>query len=338
MGDGPGLESFRTRRALLAVAGGALVVAGRPRMARGQASGRIRRIGWLDLLDPAGDVEAALLNGLRDLGHLEGQTLVVERRKAAFRLERLAAMARGLAALEVEAIVAHGDAAILAARQATRELPIVMVASTDAVAAGHVPSLGRPGGNITGVSDAASDLAAKQMDLLKQLLPRASRIGVLRRPPEIPVDPVVGAIEAAARTLGIAVQLHAVRIRPDVERAFASLDRWRPEAVVALGSGLMWPDTSILVGELAAKHRIPLISDMIELTYFEGLMSYATSRAAQVTRAAYFVDRILRGARPADLPVEQPTQSDFLINLVAARRLGITVPPSLLARADKVIE
>lgn len=338
MGRGRTVESRLTRRALLAVAGGAVVVASCPRQALGQAAGRVRRIGWLDLLDPAADVEAALLNGLRDLGYVEGQTLAVERRKASFRLDRLAGMARDLVSLKVEVIVAHGDAAILAARQATREVPVVMVASTDAVAAGHIASLARPGGNVTGVSDAASDLAAKQMDLLKQLLPRTSRVAILRRPPEIPADPVVGAIEAAARALGIAVQVHAVRNRQDVERTFAALEKGRPEALVVLGSGLMWPDTVSLVGELAVKHRIPLISDMIELTYFEGLMSYATSRAAQITRAAYFVDRILKGARPADLPVEQPAQSDFLINLGAARRLGITVPQSLLTRADKVIE
>lgn len=313
-------------------------MASRPRLASGQAAGRVRRIGWLDLLDSAADVEAALLNGLRDLGHVEGQTLALERRKASFRLDRLSAMARELVALKLEVIVAHGDAAILAARQATREIPVVMVASTDAVAAGHVPSLARPGGNVTGLSDAAPDLAAKQMDLLKQLLPRTSRVAVLRRPPEIPADPVVGAIEAAARALEIAVQVHTVRSRSDVKRAFAALAKRRPEAVVALGSGLMWTDILLLVGELAVKHRIPLISDMVELTYFEGLMSYATSRAAQIRRAAYFVDRILKGARPADLPVEQPVQSDFLINLGAARRLGITVPQSLLTRADKVIE
>ncbi len=338
MGTGGRPGSGLTRRALLAGVGGALVGASGPRLALGQAAGRVRRIAWLDLLDSAAEVEAALISGLRGLGHVEGQTLAVERRKAGFRPDRLSAMARDLVTLRVEVIVAHGDAAIRAARQATSEIPVVMVASTDAVAAGHVPSLARPGGNVTGVSDAAADLAAKQLDLLRQLIPRVSRAAVLRRPPEIPADPVVGAVEAAARALGIAVQVHTVRTRPDVERAFAALVHGRPDAVVALGSGLMWVDAAYLVGELAVKHRIPLISDMVELTYFEGLMSYATSRPAQITRAAYFVDRILRGARPADLPVEQPAQSDFLINLGAARRLNITVPPALLIRADKVIE
>ena len=234
-------------------------------------------------------------------------------------------------------IVAYTDPAILAAKRATNAIPIVMVGSSDPVGAGFVASLGRPGGNVTGVTDAAAEIAGKQLELLKEVSPRASRVTILF-PSGGRSEPVLEQTRAAAQALGITLVLMEVWGRKDVERAFAAVTRDRTNALMVLSRGLMDYSSLNLIGQIARKHKVPVMSDEVKLTYEGGLMSYATSYAPQARRAAQYADRILKGSKPADLPVEQPTEFELTLNLETARALGLTIPPSVRLRANKVIE
>ena len=314
---------------------GALVA---PLPADAQEAGKVFRVGWLDPFDVAAGWQAPFVRELRELGYVEGRNLKFEVRKADWKPERLPELAAALAKLNVDLIVAFGDSAILAARRATSTIPIVMLGSSDPVGTGFVASLGRPGGNVTGVTDAAAEIAAKQLELLREVNPRISRVTVLLPPPLSGSEQVLKHIRAAAKTLGITLVFTEVSARKDVERAFAAVTRDRTNALIVLIRELMDFSSINLIGQLARKHRLPVMSDSVKLTYEGGLMSYATSYAPQARRAAQYADKILKGSKPADLPVEQPTEFELTLNLETARALGLTIPPSVRLRANKVIE
>ncbi len=309
-----------------------------PRPAEAQEAGKVFRIGWLDPFDVAAGWQATFVRELRELGYIEGRNLRLEVRKADWKPERLSELAAALAKLNVDLIVAFTDPAILAARRATSTIPIVMVGSSDPVGAGFVASLGRPGGNVTGVTDAAAEIAAKQLELLREVNPRISRVTVLLPPPLSGSEQVLKQTRAAAQALGVTLVFMEVWVRKDVERAFAAVTRDRANALLVLTRGLIDRPSINLIGQLARKQRLPVMSDSILLTYEGGLMSYATSYAPQAKRAAQYADKILKGSRPADLPVEQPTEFDLTLNLETARALELTVPPSVRLRANTVIE
>ena len=309
-----------------------------PLPAEAQEAGKVVRVAWLDQFDLAAEWHAPFVRELRELGYVEGRNLRLEVRKADWKLERLPELAAALANLNVDLIVAFGDPAILAARRATSTIPIVMLGSSDPVGAGFVASLGRPGGNVTGGTDAAAEIAAKQLELLREAGPKISRVTVLLPPPLSGSEQVLKQIRAAAKTLGITLVFMEVWVRKDVERAFAAVIRDRTNALIVLSRGLLDRPSINLIGQLARKQRLPVMSDSILLTYEGGLMSYATSYAPQAKRAAQYADKILKGSRPADLPVEQPTEFDLTLNLETARALGLTIPPSVRLRANKVLE
>jgi putative tryptophan/tyrosine transport system substrate-binding protein len=273
---------------------------------------------------------------LRELGYVEGQNLVIERRYAEGKLERLPGLTRELVQLRVDVIVAVSASAIRAARDATATIPIVMYGNLDPVAAGFVASLARPGGNLTGVLIApGGTLAAKKLELLKAAVPGAARIALLA-----PVDPNFGRqvqeVQTAALSLG--VKLVVVEVREGgYDRAFATIAAERPGALfVGAHSSFMRHRKRII--ELAAKQRLPAIYEWPEQVEDGGLMAYGTSLSGLSRRIAAYVDRIFKGAKPGDLPVEQPTTFELVINLKTAKALGLTIPPSLLLGAGRVIE
>lgn len=309
-----------------------------PFPAEAQEVGKVVRVGWLDPFDVAVAAQAPFVRELRELGYIEGRNLRLEVRKADWKPERLPELAAALAKLNVDLIVAYGDPAILAARRATSTIPIVMLGSSDPVGAGFVASLGRPGGNVTGVTDAAAEIAGKQLELLREVNPRISRVTVLLPPPLSGSEQVLKQTRAAAKTLGVTLVFTEVWTRKDVERAFAAVTKDRTNALIVLSRRLIDPPSINLIGQLARKQRLPVMSDSILLTYEGGLMSYATSYSPQARRAAQYADKILMGSKPADLPVEQPTEFDLTLNLETARALGLTIPPSVRLRANTVIE
>lgn len=325
-----------SRRAFLwAVAGGLLAA---PSAGEAQPAQKVWHIGWLDILGVADEFQAPFVREMRELGYTEGRNLVLDARHAEWEFDRLPALAADLVRLKVDLIVALNDPAIGAAMQSTRTIPIVMVGSADPTGLGFVASLGRPGGNVTGVSRLGAELAGKQLDLLKQTVPRLARVTVL-------TNATVGAKERAqrrtrhaAQALGITLLFEEVRNRTDVEHAFAGMAGRPPGALLVLGDGLLDRPSANRIGQLAQTQKIAVMSDSIVITFEGGLMSYSVSYAPQARRAAWYADKILKGVKPADLPVEQPTQFQLAINLKAAKAIGVTIPPSLLSRADEVIE
>jgi len=324
------------RRAFLVVLGSGVLAA--PLAARAQQSARVTRIGWLS----AGSATtfasrlAAFRRGLRDLGHAD-DSILIDERWADGREERLPALAAELVRLRPAVIVSVGTPATLAAKQATDAIPIVMIAVGDPVGSGLVASLARPGGNITGVSNLAAELSGKLLDLLRDAVPGLTRVGILQIPAN-PVHAVYWAeIQVAAERLGIRVVAFDVRRPEDFETAFAAMVRQQ------LAAALVLPDPlnlihRVRIAELALGHRLPTMFAIRDYAEAGGLMSYGPSSADLYRRAPTYVDKILRGARPADLPVEQPTKFDLVVNLKTARTLGLTIPPLLLARANEVIE
>ena len=285
-----------------------------------------------DALDSAAE---GLRQGLRELGYVEGQNILLEYRWAGGKPERLPALAAELVRLKVDVIVTGGEQAILAAKQATPTIPIVMGASNDPVGAGLVASLARPGGNITGMTILSPELSRKRLELLKEVLPRASRVAVLFNPafPGTALD--LRQTRDAARTLGLA--LHEVKVqRPaEFEAAFATA-RDRTDALIPLADPFFTAHHARIV-DLARKYRLPGIYNWKEYVAAGGLMSYGPSLRELYRRAATHVDKILKGDKPGDLPVEQPTTFELAINLSTAKTFGLTLPPSLMARVDQVI-
>ena len=276
--------------------------------------------------------------GLREHGYGEGQNIQFEFRSADGKLDFLRALADELVRLKVDIIVASQTPSVIAARQATSEIPIVMAPAGDPVATGLVSSLARPGGNITGLSGTSAELGAKTLELVREMLPSTRRVAVLASAGA--ADPFsrsfVEQIERGGRTLGIAIQTIMVRGEEEFAAAFDAMGKERADAVMVQGS---FPRKPVL--DLALKHRLPAVGGGVGGRLFAqegGLMSYSGNPNDQYRRAALYIDRILRGAKPADLPVEQPTRYDLVINLKTAKALGITVPPTVLARADEVIE
>jgi len=325
------------RRAFIGTLAGGLLAA--PFVAEAQQAAKVPRIGYL-ALNPTPHFQEAFRQGLRDLGYVEGRNLVIEDRDAEGKRERLPALAAELVALKVDVIVASGTPAALATKQATRSLPIVFTAVGDPVTSRLVTSLARPGGNVTGLSVLAPELVGKCLEQLKQAIPAVSRVAVLWHPGamgERTDKDMLKRAEVAAQALGVRLQVLEARGPADFDRAFSEMTRARADALTVLTSSMLFGERRRLV-DLSAKNRLPAVYPWREGVDAGGLMAYGPDLADLLRRAATYVDKILKGAKPGDLPVEQPTKFDLVINLKTAKALGLTIPPSLLQRADQVIE
>jgi putative ABC transport system substrate-binding protein len=328
------------RRRFIEVIAGGLVAA--PLAAEAQQAVKIARIGFLtpNMAASPPHVREAFLQGLRDLGYVEGRNVVIEYRDAEGKSERFPALAAELVALKVDVIVAPGTPAALAAKQATRTLPIVFPIAGDPVTSGLVTSLARPGGNVTGLSILDPDLVGKCLEQLKQAVPGVSGVAVLWQPGGLgertDKDMLKGA-EVAARALGVRLQFVEARGPAEFDRAFSEMTRARAGALTVLPSTMFLHERRRLV-DLAARNRLPAVYPWREAVDAGGLMAYGANIADLFRRAATYVDKILKGAKPADLPVEQPTKFELVINLKTAKALGLTIPQSVLGRADQVIE
>ncbi len=308
-----------------------------PKASSAQPTTKAPRIGLLMSTNPvaASHVVTAFADDLRALGYVEGQHVHLEYRWAEGKPERFAKLAADLVRQKVHVIVASSQAGALAAQGATKTIPIVMVNATDPVKVGLVASLGRPGGNVTGLSQQMTpEIRAKQLQLLREALPRVSRVAVLRSPAT-----TVGLqeYEVAGQAFGLRVQLVNVRDADDLAPVFAAMARDRVDALLVPGDPLLFTERHRVAG-LAREHRLPGIYSLREFTEAGGLMSYSARITEQFRRAAVFVDRILRGASPATLPVESPSVYELVINLITAKALGLAIPPALLVRADAVIQ
>jgi putative tryptophan/tyrosine transport system substrate-binding protein len=323
------------RRDFVALAGG---IAAWPLLAHAQ-TGKLYRIGFLGNSTAAleANLTAQFRDGLRDLGYDEGKNIVIEYRWADGKYDRFPSLIAELIALKVDVIVTAGTPATFAVKKATSSIPLVMVAVGDPVGTGVVPSLARPGGNITGLSSMAPDLEGKRLQLLREVVPKLSRVAVMWNP----VNPFhvisLKNVNAAAQTLQMKVQPVEVRVTEDIEPALAAILTARPEALVILADRVFLHNRGRLM-DFAARNRLPGIYAYRELVEAGGLMSFGPSYEDMHRRAATYVDEILKGAKPGDLPIQQPTKFDLVINTKAANALGLAIPPTLLARADEVIE
>ena len=299
------------------------------------------RIGFLALnLGVNPRLDDAFRQGLRDLGYVEGRNFVIEYRNAEGKPERFAAGAAEFVALNVDVIVAPGTLAALAAKRATATIPIVVPTIGDPVADGLVESLARPGGNITGLSNLTPDLIGKCMQLLKEAVPSVTRVAVLTHPGSATAKTdkeYATRAQAAGGSLGVVVQLIDAGRPVDLDRAFAEMTRWRANALVVMPYATLLQERTRIVA-LAAQQRLPAVYIYRENAVAGGLMSYGADLADQFRRAAVYVDRILKGAKPGDLPIEQPTKFELVVNMKTAKAVGLTLPPSVPARADEVIQ
>jgi len=324
------------RRTFLAGTGVVLLAA--PLAAEAQPAGKVWRIGVLSPGPSTGVLSSApLLQNLRELGYVEGVNLAVEWRNAEGKTERFDGLAADLVRLKVDVIVATVPGATLAAKRSTASIPIVMMNTPDPVQLGLVASLGRPGGNVTGTTTLSADLSSKQLELLKEAVPRVVRIAVLWNP-DNPWHPLaLKGAEAAARSLSVQLQILEARRAEEFESAFGAMTRNRAGAVLVLADPLS-AFYRARVADLAVKRHLPSMHGTRAYADAGGLMSYWAHEADLYRRVASYVDRILKGAKPADLPIEQPTTFELVINLKTAKALGLTIPPSLLGRADEVIQ
>jgi putative ABC transport system substrate-binding protein len=324
------------RRAFL----GALGLLATPLTAAAQPAGKVPRIG---VLGPRTSTDGAryldpFRRGMRELGWVEGQNILIEYRWAEGRSERIPGLAAELVRLNVDVIFAGTTAMTVAAREATSTIPIVMATGGDPVAIGLVASLARPGGNVTGLSfSVGSETFAKQIELLKETVPTVRRVAMLFNPANPSNRRAVDRVRDAARSVGVSLQVLEVRAPDDFERAFAMMARARAEALLVVADSILSFHRSRLQ-DFVVRSRLPAIYGLREHVEGGGLMSYAADVRDNFRRAAGYVDKILKGARPGDLPVEQPTKFELVINLKAAKALGFTIPPSLLQRADQVID
>ncbi len=300
---------------------------------------KIPRIGYLLARTRADTAHLtnAFRQGLRELGYVEGQTIAIEYRWAEGRLEKLPDLAAELVRFKLDVIVTAGEASIRAARQATSTIPIVMATAGDPVGSGLIASLARPGGNLTGLSILATDLSGKRLELIKETLPKLSRAAVLWNPDNAVKVLELKETQAAARALGVTLQVAQVRGPNDFEIAFSAITRGRPDALVTLVESLTLLHRA-RIADFALKSRLPMIAELREFAEAGGLMTYGPSQPDLFRRAATYVDKILKGAKPADLPVEQPMRFEFVINMKTAKTLGLTIPQSILIRADQVIQ
>lgn len=307
---------------------------------RAQRLETIPRIGYLSTSSLEADKSwvLAFRQRLRELGYVEGESIIIEQRHAAQRLERLPGLAAELVRLNVNAIVVYGPHAILAAKNATSTIPIVFTVSADPVEAGYVASLARPGGNVTGLSDFHAGTVAKRLELVKEVSPAAARVAVLLNPANPTAVRQLESIQAAALALRATAFSVDVRGPGDIDRAFTTMGRHRSDGLLIIPDSSWYLGHEKRIAELALKHRLPSISTVKTWPDAGGLMSYGTNFHDSWRRAATYVDKILKGAHPADLPVEQPTKFELAINLKTAKALGLTISPSLLLRADHVIQ
>ena len=317
-----------------------LLAVASPVATQAQQTGKVHRIGVLRSLPPNDPQMAAFRQRLRELGYVEGQNIVIEYRSAEGQIERPADLAAELERLKVDVLVVEGTPLSLAAKQATRTTPIVFAAVADAVGSGLVASLARPGGNVTGLSFLGPDTVGKHLQLLKEAVPVITRVAVLSHPgnpSEATRKIMLKETELAARALVMRLQFIEAQGPDDFDGAFSEMIRARADAVTVLTSIMFYRERRRLV-DLAAKYRLPAVYPWREPVDAGGLMAYGPNIPDLFRRAAYFVDRILKGAKPGDLPVEQPTKFDLVINLKTAKALGLTISPSLLQRADQVIQ
>jgi putative ABC transport system substrate-binding protein len=317
----------------------ALCLVAAPLVSFAQAQDRVWRIGMLETVSTELNAAnlAALRQGLRELGYVEGRNLIIEYRSADGRSERFAALATELVGLKVDLIVTRGTPASLAAKNATRTIPVVMANAGDPVDSGLVASLARPGGNVTGLSSLSVNLEAKRFGLLRELVPGIARVAALYNMGSPVSPPQWKEIEGAAGAVGVQSQLLDVRKPEDLGPAFDAATRQRADGLIVGQEGLLQANRK-LVTELAAKHRLPAIYRSMEFIEVGGLLAYGPSYPDLYRRAATYVDKIFKGAKPGDLPVEQPTKFELIINLKTAKTLGLTIPQSLLLRADEVIQ
>jgi ABC-type uncharacterized transport system substrate-binding protein len=321
------------RRAFIVTAAGLLA----PRAAAAQKTGKVYRIGVLDPTPMAlsvGNLDA-FRQGMRELGYVEGQNFALEYRSPEGRANRFPDLAHELVRLKVDLILTRGTPAVTAAKSATRTIPIVMAASGDPVGVGVVTGLARPGGNVTGLSALTAELSGKRLQLLKEAIPGAQRVAAVldRGAPATQWR----ATEQAARSIGLQPQVFYLEKAEDLEPAFDGAAKQRADAVL-VGLGAVIQNNIDHVVALAARHRLPSVFNSREFVVAGGLMAYGVSYPDSYRRAASYIDKILKGAKPADLPIEQPTKFELVINLRTAKALGLTIPPSLLARAEQLIE
>jgi len=299
---------------------------------------KIPRIGYLAGTGP--DAQSARIEAfrqaLRELGYVEGKNVVIESRYAEGKLDRRRALVTDLVRLKVDVILTAGPGDTLAAKGATNTIPIVMAQDPDPVGSGFVASLARPGGNITGLSTLAPEISGKRLELLKEIVPRLFRVAVFGTSTNPGTTQMLRETELAAGAFGVKLQYLDVLDPKDIETVFHAASKGRADAVLVLG-GAVFSSPRTQVIELAVKSRIPTIYDVAEFVEAGGLMTYGVSFIDLYRRAATYVDKILKGAKPADLPVEQPLKFEFIINLKAAKQIGLTIPPNVLVRADKVI-
>jgi putative ABC transport system substrate-binding protein len=325
------------RRAFIIVVGGSTLAG--PLASEAQQKGKVYRIGVLEIVGIAANAAnlSAFRQGLRELGYVEGQNLVIEYRSADGQAEQFPNLASELVRLNVDVIVTRGTPAALAAKRATATTPIVMASSGDPVRAGIVASLAHPGANVTGLAAFATDVQGKLLELLREVLPQLARVAFLFNMSNPVLQAQWKEVGPIARSMGLRSQLLDVRTALDLEPAFDTAARERADAMIVGIDALTQAHRGQIVGTLA-KRRLPAISREREFVDGGGLMSYGVHYADSYRRAAMYVDRILKGARPADLPVEQPTKFELVINMKTAKALGLTIPQSVLLRADQVIE
>jgi len=300
-----------------------------------QLPGRTARIGFLG--DVPSFLDDAFRQGLRELGYVAGQNIAIEHRAPEWKYERLPGLAAELVRLKVDVIVAASPPATEAAKQATSTIPIVFTVSGDPVAEGFVASLARPGGNLTGLATISPELVGKQLEMLKTVAPKISRVAVLQNPSQQSHLSAVRQAEDAARALGVQLQVLKARTPSEIEAAFAAMRSQRAGGVLVLRDAVFRAHRAQIVA-LAAKGRLPAVYGLREEVEAGGLMAYGASVPQLFRRAAIYVDKILKGAKPADLPVEQPTKFELVINMKTAKALGLTIPQSILVRADEIIQ
>jgi putative tryptophan/tyrosine transport system substrate-binding protein len=300
---------------------------------------KVSRIGFLSVLHLSAMAERldAFRQGLRELGYVERKNIVIEERYGEENPERVRELASEFVRLKVDVIVSGGNSSTQAAKKATNSIPIVMTQSSDPVAAGFIASLARPGGNITGLSTIAPEISGKRLELLKEIVPGLSRVAVFGTSTSPGNAQELREVEIAARALGVKVQYVDVLRPKDLETAFRAAAKGGADAILMITSGTVGSSQRKEMAEIAIKSRLPVINEASSWVDAGGLMSYGVNRFDLDRRAATYVDKILKGAKPADLPVEQPKKFELVFNLNAAKQIGLTIPPNVLARADKVI-
>ena len=306
--------------------------------AEAQQPKKVPQIGYLAGTGPDAQLARieAFRQGLRELGYVEGKNIVIESRYAEGKLDRRPALVADLVSLKVDVILTAGPGDTRAAREATNTIPIVMAQDPDPVGSGFVASLARPGGNITGLSTLAPEISGKQLELLKEIIPKLSRVAVFGTSTNPGTAQMIREIELAAKAFGVKLQYLDVLDPKDIETVFRAASKGRAGAVLAIGGAALNSQRTQVV-DLAAKNRLPAIYNNSQFVEAGGLMTYGVSFTDLYRRAATFVDKILKGRTPADLPVEQPMKFEFIISLIAAKQIGLTIPPNVLVRADRVI-